>query len=65
MTGYSFGFLMSIKEQKNCSIISPKGKTSLHLLHPAPSQPQAIALGKQPQFTAIRYTQNSNLYNLI
>ena len=66
VTGCFLCLLMLINEQKHCRIISPKGGESLPLLHPAPmSTTNHTALGKQPQFTAIRYTQIPNLYYLI
>lgn len=46
--------------------ISPKGSSSLPVPPPSPLlNHQHTALGKDPQFTTIRYTQNSNLHNLI
>lgn len=59
-------------KKKYCRIISPHGyginattaSPPPNPLHPPP-QPRAVALGKHPQFTAIRFTHHPNSYDLI
>lgn len=61
---------MPIKQQQQqmqCSYFSQGAEHHCHCLSSTqpPPKPPAKALGEPPQFTAIRYTQNPNLYNLI